>query len=179
MFSYSYMPPRDIKKCSGISLCGLLIGFGMIYCSNFLPYSTAFQILGIALLSIAIFLTTRYVVKKYVYSIQKAGEGDYDFVVNEVNGKRSVVACRINIDEIEDFIYSADGKMPGKYSGKTGKAILRYNYCQDIFPLDAYYLYANIREGRVCIKFSPDKKLAEIIESLRTKEILSENKELR
>lgn len=175
MYSYSYMPPRDIKKCSFVSLAGFIVGFGCVYVSNFMPYATVFQIAGLAVLAISIFLTTRYVVRKYAYSTQKAGEGDYDLVINEISGKRSKAVCRINMDEITDFIYSSEGRLPAKCAGKHGKDILRFDYCQDIMPKDAYYLYAELREGKVCIKFSPDTKLAEIIESLRPKDLSFEN----
>ena len=170
MFTYSYMPPRDIKKCSLASLIGFVVGFGFMYISGFVPYSYIFQILGIAVLSVAIFMTTRYMVRKYVYSTMKAGDEDYDFVINEISGKRSKAVCRMNMDEITDFIYSESGKIPEKYAGKNGKDILRFDYCQDFLPGGAYYLYAELREGKVCIKFSPDAKLAGIIESLRPKE---------
>ncbi|MBQ7783716.1 MAG: hypothetical protein IJZ89_03715 [Clostridia bacterium] len=170
MYSYSYVPPRDIKKCSLVSLVGFILGFGLIYVSNFLPYATVLQIIGIAVLAVSIFMTTRYVVRRYVYSTQQAGEGDYDLVINEISGKNSKAVCRINMDEITDFIYSADGKIPEKYAGKNGKDILRFDYCQDFMPKDAYYLYATLREGKVCIKFSPDRKLADIIGVLRPKD---------
>lgn len=170
MYSYSYRPPRDIKKCSLVSMIGFLVGFGLVYVSAFLPYSYIFQILGIAVLAIAIFVTTRYIVRSYVYSIQKAGENDYDFVVNEISGKRSKAVCRINMDEITDFVYSENGKTPLKYSGKSGRDILRFDYCQDFLPGKAHYLYAHLREGKICVRFSPDEKLTQTIESLRPRE---------
>ena len=173
MYSYSYVPQRDIKKCSLIPLIGFILGFGFMYFANIIPYATFLQVIGIGVLAITIFLTTRFVVKSYVYSTQEIGEGDYDFVVNEISGRKSRAVLRINADEITDFIYSPDGKVPSKYAGKNGKDILRYDYCQDFMPKDAYYLYASLREGKVCIKFSPDTHLAEIIEVLRPKNFSS------
>lgn len=170
MYSYSYVPQRDIRKCSLIPLIGFILGFGFMYFANIIPYATFLQVIGIGVLAITIFLTTRFVVKSYVYSTQEIGEGDYDFVVNEITGKKSRTVCRINADEITDFIYSPDGKVPSKYASKNGKDILRYDYCQDFMPKDAYYLYASLREGKVCIKFSPDTHMAEIIETLRPKD---------
>lgn len=166
MFDYSFSPLRDIKKCSLIPLLGFLLGFGFVYASNLLPYSTVFQVIGLGILTIAIFFATRFLIKSYVYSTREAGNGDYDFVVNEISGKRSRVVCRISTDDITDFIYSPNGKVPEKYSGKAGRDILRYDYCQDFMPKDAYYLYAHLKEGKVCIKFSPDEKMAEIIKAL-------------
>ncbi|MEE0969181.1 MAG: hypothetical protein U0M06_07435 [Clostridia bacterium] len=170
MYSYSYNPPRDLKKCSTFPFAGSLVGFGFMYISTFMPYPFLFQALGFAALSIAILMTVRYLVRRYVYSIQKSGDNDYDFTVHEISGKTSKAVCRISMDEISDFIYSHDGKIPLPYRGKNGRDILRFDYCQDFMPKNAYYLYANLKEGKVCIKFSPDSKLAEIIESLRPKE---------
>ncbi len=170
LYSYSYMPIRDIKKCSFVSLSGLIVGFGLLYASNLIPYATLLQVIGIAVLSIAVFMTTRYMVRRYVYSIVEAGEGSYDFVVNEISGNRSKAVCRIAMDEITDFVYSENGKTPQKYAGKNGKDILRFDYCQDFMPKDSHYLYAHLREGKVSIRFSPDKKLVDIIETLRPRE---------
>ena len=176
MYSYSYMPMRDLKKCSFLPFVSSVCGFGLMVMSRILPFPFVFQTIGIALIALAIFTTTRYLVRRYAYSVQKAGEGDYDFVVNEISGKNSRVVCRINMDEISDFVYSADGKVPEKYEGKRGKDILRFDYCQDIRPIDAYYLYASLREGKVCVKFSPDKKMADIIEKLMPREYDFEKK---
>lgn len=169
MYSYSYMPPRDIRKCSLIPLIGFILGFGFMYLAGVLPYVAFLQVIGIAVIAITIFLTTRFVVRSYVYSTQKISDGDYDFVINEITGKRSRPVCRINADEITDLIYSPDGKVPEKYAGKNGKDILRYDYCQDFMPKDAYYLYATLMEGKICVKFSPDSHLAGILEALRPK----------
>lgn len=170
MYEYSYIPPRDIRKCSFVSLLGFIFGFFLMYISNLLPYAYIFQLLGFSVLALAVFFTTRYVVRKYVYSIQKIGEGDYDFVVNEISGKRSKVVCRINMDEISDLIFSENGKTSSDYAGKKGRDILMFDYCQDPMPRPVCYLYALLREGKVCIKFSPDEKMRVILESLRPKE---------
>ena len=171
MYSYSYVPPRDVKKSALVSLVGFVLGFLLVALSNVLPYApTVLQIIGIAVLAVSIFFTARYVVRSYVYSTLQIGEGDYVLVINEVSGKSSKAVCRINADEITDFIYSEDGKLPKKYTGKNGKDILRFDYCQNFMPKDAYYLYATLKEGKACIKFSPDKHLAEIIETLRPKD---------
>jgi len=166
MYEYYYMPSRDIKKCSLVPLIAFILGFFLMYLSNVLSYAYIYQMVGFLAIAIAIFLTTRYIVRKYAYSTQKIGEGDYDFVVNEVSGNRSKVVCRINMDEITDFVYSENGKVPTAYAGKNGKDILTFDYCQDIMPHPAYYLYALLREGKVCVKFSPDDKMVSILESL-------------
>ena len=113
MYSYSYVPPRDVKKSALVSLVGFVLGFLLVALSNVLPYApTVLQIIGIAVLAVSIFFTARYVVRSYVYSTLQIGEGDYDLVINEVSGKSSKAVCRINADEITDFIYSEDGKLP-------------------------------------------------------------------
>ncbi len=169
MYSYTYSPPRNVKKCSGMSLAGFAVGFGLMYASTYLPYPFIFQIFGVAFIAIGIFMTTRYIVRRYVYSVQKVSECDYDFSINEVVGSRSKTVCRISTDEIMDLVYSNDGKTPVKYRGKAGKDIIVYDYCQDFLPGDCYYLYADIREGRICIKFSPDERLVKTVETLRPK----------
>ena len=108
MYTYSYMPQRNAKKASFIVTVCFLLGFGLMYFANFVSYRYILQILGIAAFAIGIFMTTRYIIRRYAYSIQKSGDGDYDFVVNQVQGKRSTVVCRVNMDEICAF-YPDDG----------------------------------------------------------------------
>ena len=170
MYSYSYTPPRDGKKSAVVTFSGFLVGFLFLYISGLLPMPVIYQIIGICIISLSIFVGTRYLVKHYVYSVVKVGDNDYDFVVNEVSGgKKSVPVCRINMDDITDFVKSEGGKVPGQYAGKSGRDILRFNYCQDIVPKESYYLYATIREGRVALRISPDEKLKTIIKSLMPK----------
>ena len=169
MFTYSYVPPRDVKKASAVVIACFAVGIGLVYSASFihvLPY--LFQTIGIAVLAVDIFLTTRYIVRRYAYSIVKVGDGDYDFVVNQIQGKKSTVVCRINADEITDF-FKSESKLPEKYRKGDGKRIVRFDYCQNMFGDEAYYIFAEINEGKVGVKFSPDEKLAGIIELLRPK----------
>ncbi len=168
MYSYTYIPPRNIKKNSLFSLSGFAVGACFMYASSYLPYAFVLQIIGITFIALSIFMTTRYLIRKYVYCIQKITDGDYDFAVNEINGDKTKTVCRINADEITDFIYSKDGKVPLKYKGKNGRDILRFDYCPEPLPSDAYYLFAELREGKICIKLSPDKRLADTIQALLT-----------
>ena len=155
------MPQRNAKKASFIVTVCFLLGFGLMYFANFVSYRYILQILGIAAFAIGIFMTTRYIIRRYAYSIQKSGDGDYDFVVNQVQGKRSTVVCRVNMDEICAF-YPDDG------TRKPPKGVVKYDYCQN--PSDgAYFIEAELREGNAVVRFSPDGKMAEIIESLRPK----------
>lgn len=169
MFTYSYVPPRDGKKASAVVTACFAVGIGLVYSASFIPVLPyLFQTLGIAVLAIGIFLTTRYIIRRYAYSVVKIGEGDYDFVVNQIQGKKSTVVCRINADEITDF-FEFDGTLPAKYKNGDGKRIVRFDYCQNIFGDKAYYIFAEINEGKVGVKFAPDEKLVDIIQSLRPK----------
>lgn len=170
MYTYSYMPPRDAKKASAVVTACFAAGALLVIGAGSLPkLAYVFQIVGIAFLAVGIFLTTRYIIKKYAYSIVKVGDGDYDLVINEISGKKSTVVCRINADEITDF-FPCGGALPEKYKKGNGKSIPRFDYCQNMSDENSYYIFAEIREGRVGVRISPDRRLVETIEALMPSE---------
>lgn len=167
MYTYQYIPPRKNQIASVYIMVSFIAGICLVMASNKLPYSSVFQIIAIGFLTVGVFLTTRYVTRAFAYSIKKSGDG-YDFAVNELQGKRSAVVCRIGTEEIVDF-FKADkkGKLPPEFKQKYGGIKQRYDYCRDMQPSDAYYIVISSEDGEAIIRISPDERLITSIESLR------------
>ncbi len=162
MYEYSFIPEGKNKYAQLLCLLGFAAGLGFFYTANLLSPPFIYQTLGVCFLVLAIFMATRYLVKQYAYSTTDRGLEGYDLVINEINGKKSTVVCRISIDEITDFLPA---------HRKTGKELRRdkplcFNYCPEMFPKGAYYVKASLPEGVALIKFCPDEKMIKILKTL-------------
>ena len=162
MYEYSFIPEQKNKYAQFLCILGFAIGLGFFYAANFLKPPFVYQTVGVCFLVVAIFMATRYVVKQYAYSTTDRGMAGYDLVINEIGGKKSVVVCRISVDEIIEFVPTERGE---------GRRLRRdkpfcYNYCPEIFSKEAYFIKASLPEGTALIKFCPDEKMVTILNAL-------------
>ena len=174
MYTYQYIPQRKNQVASVYIMVSFIAGVCLMMASNRLPYSSVFQIVSIGILTVGVFLTTRYITRAFAYSIKKSGDG-YDFAVNELQGKKTTVVCRIGTEEIVDF-FKADekGRLPSELKQKYGGIKQHYDYCRDMQPSDAYYIVTGSEDGETVIRISPDERLVTTIEALRPKSFAEE-----
>ena len=162
MYEYSFIPQPKNKCAQFLCLLGFAVGFGFFYAANLFKPPVVYQTVGVCFLVVAVFAATRYLVKQYAYSTTDKGFQGYDFVINETNGKKSTVVCRISIDEIIEFCLAERGV--GRKLRKD-KPIC-FDYCPEMFPKGAYYIKASLPEGVALIKFCPDEKMTAILNAL-------------
>ena len=162
MYEYSFIPEQKNKYAQLLCLLGFAMGLGFFYTANLLSPPALFQTLGVCFLVLAIFTAKRYLVKQYAYSTTDKGLQGYDLVINEINGKKSTVVCRISIDEIIELCAAERGV--GRRLKKDKP--LCFNYCPEMFPKGAYYIKASLPEGVALIKFCPDEKMISILNAL-------------
>ncbi len=162
MYEYSFIPEQKNKYAQFLCLLGFAVGLGFFYASNLFKPPVVYQTVGVCFLVLAIFAATRYLVKQYAYSTTDKGLQGYDFAINEINGKKSTVVCRISIDEIIEFCPAE--REAGKKLRKDKP--LCFNYCPEMFPVGAYYIKASLPEGVALIKFCPDEKMVGILNAL-------------
>ena len=109
---YEYNPQKNVKKL-GLVTGLLLMGAGiLILIEKLIPnLSTpwAFQLLAVGMLMISIFVTSRYIMKSYVYAIID-DDGSVDLTVTEIQGRHVITVCRISLFSIEK-IYVCDSKL--------------------------------------------------------------------
>lgn len=117
------------------------------------------------LLTVALLVTVRYLLRRYVYRFKETESGGFDFVVWEISGKRTVCVCRVSVDSFRALTQEEKGKHP------------RPHYDWSAGPGGSAYLLT-IRDGdegfdregeEIVIRFSPDRDMAAMIEySLRS-----------
>lgn len=166
MYSYTYTPNKQNKYALFLSFAHFFAGFALLYLSKLLPSPFIMQIISVALLSVGILLTTRFCVRKYVYSIIKTEDG-YDFAVNEIQGKKSTPVCRFAFDNVTGF---DEATKKGTFPPSARKrGVSRYDYCPDLFSNGAYILLFSLPEGPGAVKICPDGRMIASIKSLMPK----------
>ena len=127
-----------------------------------------FQTIAILLLTAAVFLTTRYLTKLYIYRMEENGEGEPDLTVTEsaTNGKRPVTVCRVSLHHIESvrlFDFSDGGASLAAWKKfKTGRKRI-FDYRIDFRP--TIFLLVTVKEGgeTLHLLFSHMEDLSELL----------------
>ncbi|MBQ9086766.1 MAG: hypothetical protein IJY47_06225 [Clostridia bacterium] len=150
---YQWIPPKNNKTAQKIILI-LLVGaavlFGMTALLPDMAYRWAYQLIAIGLLTLSLFLVTRYITRSYLYRICEGEDGARDLEIVELtgNGKRQTVVCRIGLGGITQLtlLDLSDG-------GKSETLLAEYkrdkkkifDYCVDLQPSKSCLL--RCREG--------------------------------
>ena len=102
---YSYAP--NLKKQKEKLLSGALFALGIAVFLPTLhpktPLPALFQLVSLLLLTAALSVFIRYLMRDYTYSVEASEKEDgiLDFVITERYGKRLSVVCRVAVNEVE------------------------------------------------------------------------------
>ena len=120
------------------------------------PYDLIWHFAALFSLTVALLVTVRYLVRRYVYRIVATEDGGFDFVVLEISGKRTVCVCRVSTDSFRAIVREEKGK----------RIRPTYDWSTDL-GTRAYLL--TLTDGEeITVRFSPDREMAAMIEySLR------------
>lgn len=93
---YEFSPkPKRLREKLWMSVC-LFFGVLSYSLGSFLPYPMASQLLSVVLLTVAVLITVRYLMRDYIYRLAADEEGNpRELIVTEVMGKRRTVVCRV------------------------------------------------------------------------------------
>lgn len=157
---YEYTPKRKNANALTVSILLLIAGFTLFALPSVLPIPMKgiWQLIGMLLVGLAIFVSTRYLLKTYRYAVRQAHDGGYDLVVTECQGRRRDVVCRL-------LLTNLSGLRPYDKAAKDAYRGQRiHNYCIDLFPRDAYLFFFDDwdKEGNpstLLILISPDDRL--------------------
>ena len=172
MYTYTYIPPKNPKKVTGIVLllaaaAALLFFFAALPLN--IPFKWLIQLIGIGFISAIIYLTTRYVVKGYEYHVyprensERAFTGEYDLAIIETNGKARVTVCRIGLENV-----SAVMRIEASNANDVKKAIAdekrqRFIYVADINPPIKCCIFAEEAGVPLAITITADDELFELL----------------
>ena len=170
---YEYEPPRDSKKATGVVviLFSLAAGLFLFTILINIPFSWVLQLIAIISLTAAIFITTRYLTKSFLYSINQTDGGSLDLDVLEITngGKKHITVCRIGLAGIEEsfVINKTDKASLATEENLIKKAkqdrVKIFNYCPDINPVKYSIIIGEECGEKYLIKLTPDDKLCEYL----------------
>ena len=138
---YEFIPQKDKRKLSAISSVLLIGAILIMMCTAILgdiPLKWVFQLVSIVMLTAAIFITSRYIMKSFVYRIELTDEQrSPDLTVTEFQNRRSITVCRLAVSSIEKIVVIDQND---KSTLTATKSRIReehrkyYNYCSDFMP---------------------------------------------
>lgn len=164
---YEFEPRlKKIREKIIMSVCLLLssLSYGV---SGFLPYPALYQLLAVILLTVAVLVIVRYLLRDYVYAIHADEDGDgCELVIVEILGKKQTVVCRVSLADVEKMLPCALFlKSEGKRKGEI------YRYVSEMFPEDAFFLEVSNSEKHFFVEILADQRLSQLISSCKKQDL--------
>ena len=167
---YEYTPKKENNKAAHLTLLLLIGGFLLLALTSAfpsLPFRWAFQIVGILLIGIGIYLYTRYFTRTFSYAIVVREDGSRDLTVTECQRKSRVTVCRLSLSGIEriEIVRAADrerAKALKKMLLAEGRKL--FSYTVNLAPASVCYLVATECGQPLVILFEPDAQLLRMLE---------------
>jgi len=160
---YEYSPTLTKRKERLISILLLFLGLCLFGFSQVegIPFPIIYQALGLFSLTATIILISRYLMRRYVYSIvpreNGPADGVPDFVVTEYYGRRISVVCRVSLADVEEILPIT--KETKKTVREKQKGRLFYDYTADLFSQNRYLLTITDGEHRFSARLLADEEL--------------------
>ena len=166
---YEYTPPKNTKKLATVTASLLGGAIILVMMNSFLKNISTpwvFQLLAVGMLLLGVFITSRYIMKSYVYAIIE-DDGSVDLTVTELQGRHVITVCRISLSGLESVViaYKSDRASDMPVKEKIRKERRKsYNYCSDFFDDKYMCLFSDEGGTEIAVKLSWDEKLEKIIE---------------
>ena len=151
---YQYIP--EGKRTGMKVVCLALFGAGAALfflpaAIQDLPYQGLYQTAGVAVITAAIVLMGRFLLRHYLYRIGDDGEG-VDFVVDELSRRGRYTVCRLSLSNLRRAEEWTPASRPPR-----GKKL--YNYCVDVKPQDSWVLEFEDGDTSIFIRLTPDETM--------------------
>lgn len=166
---YEYTPNSSkLREKITVAVAGILAI--ALYLVSALPGTTfawAFQLGAVLCLTLAVLVTARFLLRRFVYSVEPSDRGSgTDFVIRELYGKRVTTVCRIALEEIRRVEPWTKESRSHLASEKNGKRF--YRYVAELSSRDTVLIQAE-ESGEECfLLISADAQLSAILSSSGT-----------
>ncbi len=167
---FEFKPSKNVKKLrsvTGLLIIGAALLTVMTVILNDIPYRWAIQLLSLGMLVVGIFITSRYIMKSYLYAVTKGDGGENDFTVTELQGRNRVTVCRIGLGNIEHAVVVPQGDREAETEVKNkikSEKRKQFNYCEDLFDEKYICLFVTECGEPLAIKLSWGAELEKIFE---------------
>ncbi len=159
---YTFTPKRNVKSAAIVSLALFVVSLVLFYLSQSSAFAAPalIQLIATVCAAVSIFILSKFIIMKYVYTISENEDGTADLLVTEVSGKKNTTLCRVSLSDAVAFVKLSDGKLAEDERAKCEKV---HNFCLDLFPKETYALIISDGDGRYAIKLQHDDGFAEAI----------------
>ena len=156
---YIYNPKRETKAHIILPIFFILISVASMCCSrvSLIPAFVT-QAVAVASIAVAIHVITRYSLTDHTY---EADTEKRVLNVRKITGKKISHVAAIEFGDI----IAVDKKEKGySLKEKYHKNYKIYNYCNNVFPQNAYCIVCDIDADDIALIIEADKTLLEILE---------------
>ena len=166
---YEFIPQKAHRKLSLISSLLLIGAVTVMLCTTILgdiSYKWIFQLVSLIMLTAAIFIISRYVMKSYVYRIEATDNSSPDLTVTEIQNRHVVTVCRLAVSSIEKItVIPSDDKATLNSTKADIRQMHRkfYNYCPDFMPQKKLCLFATECGEPLAVFLTYDSELERIL----------------
>lgn len=135
-------------------------------------YKGIIGLVGIALITAAVLIYTKYVSCEYYYDIAKDYDGTPVFVVRQITGKRQSTLCRIGL---ADIVGAKMESAKERREHKTPTGLRKYAYLPTLMPKETCRLTVSSRyeKAEIVIEVNEEFKNLLLAYSLEARELFS------
>ena len=162
---YEYAPKLKKKKEKTLLLAAITVAVLLYAVSRLpgIPYPFIYQLISIFCLVFVIMLTTRYLMRSYVYRVESGEDGSAvpDLVIEEYYGNHITTVCRLALSDIRSAVrWNAQTKaaLAGPMKDKR-----LYRYTGEFSPADLCVLEADDEGETIFLRISADDTLMNLI----------------
>ena len=158
---FSVKPKPSNNKARYTFVFCLSISFALILLSTFIPvYKGLVSLVGVALLTLALVIYTKYIAPIYYYDITFDNDDNAVFVVRQQTGKKYTTLCRIALCEIVRIEKQTAEQMKAH---KTPMGVVKYSYLPTLNPDTAYRITTSGRYERAEILIESTEEFANLL----------------
>jgi len=161
---FEFTPKKNVSRLgliTGILIIGAAVLMLITVLFGSMSYRWVLQLISIGMLTAGIFVTSRFIMKSYVYAVVQAEDGN-DLTVTEIQGRHTITVCRIGMASItEAVVVSKSDSEKHKALNekiKSGKC-KKFNYCADLLEDKYICLLAEECGEPLAIKLSWDESV--------------------
>lgn len=160
---FSVKPKPTNNKARDAFIICTVGAFALITLSTVVPlYKGLVSLVGVALLSVALMLYSKYILPIYYYDITFDSDGTPVFVVRQQTGKRYTTLCRIALHEIVKIEKESRAE---RREHKTPFDTKKYSYLPTLDPSEVYRITTSGRYERAEILIESSEGFAELLRS--------------
>ena len=162
---YELIPSKTNKTAARLVALLFLGAAAVLLCTVLapaVPFRWVFQLIAVLMLTVGVFLTTRYLTKLFFYRISE--DGDLTVTEAAANGKRQITVCRVAVAGVRELCLPESPDQVSALKKRLRKEKIKlYDYTVDYRPAQSMFVIVKEGQDTLCIRLSYDKTLSELL----------------